>query len=133
MANIGLNLIMTEVTSFLGGQGVGTVGSNLFAWNMPSHNPNCVAVIPTGGPSLDSDLGSLVRQQFQVRIRNKASSNASSICTEVHRLLHRAKNVLSTVEGSMTADHEPGVHFPDQNGHYVYTLNITGVFLKTIT
>lgn len=120
-------LLVTEVASYLGSQGVGTVGTNLWAMTMPGTPFVATAVIATGGPDVE---GNPTRQQtFQILHRNTHVGSGLVAATTIHSVLNQQWEVLLTARGRIVAVTEPGAYLLDNNGHSVFPMNF--VFRST--
>jgi len=96
----------------------------MFLGFMPEKPLNCVSLIANGGPRID---GSPVEfSALQIIVRDTDLYNGMTAVSSIHRLFDDRWCVLSpTYTGRFMADHEPGIHILDENGHVNYSLNYT--------
>lgn len=80
--------MLDDLVSYMDGNGIGTVGTNLFRSYMPTSPVNCVAVIETGGPQPNKELP-LKKPTFQVLIRNSSYSAGKTKLNAVRSLLQQ--------------------------------------------
>lgn len=112
--------LVTSIGSYLGANGVGTLGNNLWLQYAPDDPITTTVVFHTGGPLLrDSPTR---YPGFAVHHRNTNVTSGLATATKISSLLHNRWNVLSGFTGRITADSEAGSYYTDPNGHYVFPL-----------
>lgn len=125
MADNDPNLLMSEIVTYLGSNGIGTYGTNLFIGTMPPNPIVATVVVHQGGPWIP---GSPMRfPAFLVQHRNTHISSGLPKAQQIHNLLSNAWNVLSTIKGRIVAGGEPGAVFLDANGTYIFPMNFNMV------
>ncbi|MDQ6989197.1 MAG: minor capsid protein [Mariprofundaceae bacterium] len=122
--------VLNDVGTHLQTSGIGTLGVDVFLYQLPHQPTEAVAVIPTGGPRLAADLNAIKRVQFQVLIRADSITSGMQKAEKVFSALDNQANVLANNPGRIFGDHEPGVHFRDANNRVVFSLNFTTTLLR---
>lgn len=118
--------LLTDVTSFLQTlTGVGTIGKSIFYGTMPGSPNECVAVYPTGGYKDPNAMDGMWRPQFQIAVRAEGFAAGLQKTQTIWTGLDQVWNGLPMIKGRVTADHEPGVYFRDQNQRFLFTMNFT--------
>jgi len=113
--------LLNEILTYLAANGVGTVGSNLFAAHLPAKPTKSTSVQLTGGPKGEGDP--LQRPRIQVLIRDSSYPAGFAKACSVYELLNHKVPGLATVKGRVVPDHEPGPMYLDANDQIVFTLN----------
>ena len=114
-------LLLTEVASFLGGNGLGTVNTNLFKQTMPGTPVVCTVVYHTGGPSFPGNP--MHFPTFGIQHRNTHVSSGLATVKAIGNLLNDRWNVLPTIQGKIAITGEMGGYYLDSNGHPIHVLN----------
>jgi hypothetical protein len=120
--------LLTEICSYLGANGGGTVGTNLLAQSLPSTPNVCTAVFLNGG--LDGPDSPVRSRNVEIVHRNTNVQSASSFMTGIHSLLRDNWNFSSTFQGRFVADSEPGFFGYDSNNMPVFSLELTFTSVK---
>jgi hypothetical protein len=120
--------LLTEICSYLGANGVGTVGTNLMAQSLPASPNVCTAVFLNGG--FDGPDSPVRNRNIEIIHRNTNVQSASSLMTQVHSLLKDNWNFSSTFQGRFVADSEPGFFGYDPNNMPVFSLELTFTSVK---
>jgi len=115
---------LTSCASYVGSNLSYTYATDMFVSQMPTEPPDCIALIPAGGPRI---VGSPMEfSHLQVLVRHPDPEEAITRVTSIHALFDNKWCALSpTFCGRFYANHEPGAHICDENGHAVYSLNYT--------
>jgi hypothetical protein len=113
---------LTAIASYVGANGLGTVGDDMFIGALEEEPYTQTAIIPTGGPEVPGDP--LRRRTFQILHRNELKQQALTVATSIHALFDDKWNVLPAGhEGRFLPMHDIGPHFADENLHTIYSLN----------
>lgn len=100
-----------------------TMGSNLFLGMLPGTPHSCVSLLATGGMR---PIGPTEYSSLQVVVRDPSPLEGMTRVTSIHALFDDKWCALSpTYQGRFIANHEPGAHILDENGHVLYSLNYT--------
>jgi hypothetical protein len=84
-------MIITDLAQYLVTQGVGTLGSSIFASYLPDNVDTGLCVIDTGGVAPDVDLPTR-KKTFQVFIRGANYTTGQSLLDNVRGELHQLAN-----------------------------------------
>ncbi len=121
-----------DVATYLQTLGIGTVGTNIFAGNMPSSPVRCIGVYANGGsgaldnaPCLLPTIQLLVRDEYANRI------SVANLTDYVFSLLDGKWNILNRFQGRLTALAPPGANYRDDAGNWMFPLNFQGMFVQT--
>lgn len=119
-------LLITEIASFLGANGVGTVGTNLFKQALPGSNTlpvsvGATVVYHTGGPNFPGNPVHF--PTFAIQHRNTHVSSGMAKIREIGNLLNDKWNILATIQGRISITGEVGSYFTDANGHNFFVAN----------
>ena len=119
-------MLAKEIADYLAANGLGTVGTNVFALQLPSAPDTCLAVYPTGGGRADSKLG-YDNPTIQVRTRSSNPLTAFENAAQAYNLLHGLRRV--TLSGGSYLVHCTGIQSApvyigrDERKRDEYTLN----------
>lgn len=84
-----MNSLNDDIAKYLADEGVGTLGTDVFADNYPAAPQNLVAVIPAAGNQYpDVSVRALRYPAAQVMVRNIDHNDAVTKCEEIRALLH---------------------------------------------
>lgn len=110
--------IADDIADYLAGQGIGTVGTDIFVGRVFGDPDNMVVVLATGGPQPNVNIAGLKEYTFQVFIRNTSYSAGNTKLEAVRTALqvkinlslanHRALNILAQSEGGHIGQDEEG-------------------------
>jgi hypothetical protein len=81
-------MMIDDIATYLAGQGIGTVGTNLFKGMLPASPDNCVALFEYGGERPDLVGTYVERPKLNVRVRNTSYSAGRSACGSIIEDLH---------------------------------------------
>lgn len=84
-------MIITDIAQYLEDEGVGTLGTNIFAGYFPDNVDSGVCVIDTGGVAPDPDLPTR-NKTFQVFIRGTDYETGQDLVDTVRSTLHQISN-----------------------------------------
>lgn len=113
---------IVDVTSYLGSQGIGTVGEDLFAVTAPSRaGENVTVVYPSGGPNTPGNP--VKTPTFAIQHRNKNPGLGLSKVSEINSMLDEAWNKLDRFTGRIVSQSEPGPFVTTSSGLFLFTLN----------
>lgn len=89
--------IISDVSTYLQAQGLGTLGTNIFESYLPDSVDSCIGVFDTGGLQPDHYLPTK-EPTFQIFIRAATYTAGKAILDSVRTLLHQKAN-LNLVSG----------------------------------
>lgn len=118
-----MNQLQREIGQYLQNSGVGTLSLGIFLGQMPASPSTALAVIGTGGPRNRLEPRQLRRASVQVLSRSNDLAVARSAAETVFELIDGRWNILSTIKGKFTADHQVGPMYRDGSGFFVFTTN----------
>lgn len=125
---------LTSIGSYIGKNGLGTIGQDLYLGFVPGTPYVCTAVLLNGGPRM---RGNPTRfRSVQIITRHTDPVTAMTKADSLHALFDDkwgSLDVARTFRGRFHPDHEQGVHVIDENGHYVYSLNFTFTTIESGT
>jgi hypothetical protein len=113
--------LLTSVSSFLGGEGYGTVGTDLFAGALPDRPAVCTAVIQAGGAR---EFGDPTRQpSITVLHRNTMIRTGGQEITNINSTIlsdNGFRCLPGEIHGRFEAESEPGLAGYDASGLLVF-------------
>lgn len=125
-----MNEFLTAVASFLGENGYGTVGKDLYSLALPDNPHRCTAVIQTGGPNSPGD--GTRTPEVTVLHRDKNVQRASTTITSINALLlsNNGFHCLGEFAGRFVASSEPGLQGYDPRRFLIFQGKYTFVTTK---
>ena len=98
-----MSALVTDIATILEGDGVGTLGTDIFASKEPDSPDNCITIYNTGG--LPDDCIDLTSKDelctFQIRVRNNNYISAYTVMDAVRDSIEKSKyNVITDSNGS---------------------------------
>jgi hypothetical protein len=95
--------LVTDIATILNGDGLGTLGTDIFASKEPDQPDNCITIYNTGG--LPDDCLDLTSKDeictFQVRVRNNSYLSAYAVMDLIRASIEKSKyNVIADSGGS---------------------------------
>lgn len=113
--------LLTSVTSFLGGEGFGTVGTDLFSGALPDRPALCTAVVQTGG---SREFGEPTRQPLVTILhRNSGIRAGTQEITDINSSVlsdNGFRCLPGELHGRFEAESEPGLAGYDASGLLVF-------------
>lgn len=77
-----------DILTILENAGLGTVGSDIFAYHSPPEAHNCIIVYPSNDPpQIDPELPDYFRAKFQVIVRNSDYVAGIDVCKQAQAAL----------------------------------------------
>jgi hypothetical protein len=95
--------LVTDIATILNGDGVGTLGTDIFASKEPDSPDNCITIYNTGG--LPDECLSVTSDDemctFQVRVRNNSYVNGYVVMDAIRDSIEKSKyNIITDSAGS---------------------------------
>jgi hypothetical protein len=118
--------LQTSITSFLGGEGFGTVNVDLFPGGLPDRPVRCTAVVQTGGSSEPGDP--MRTPQVTILHRNRGLQEAGEFLTNVNSTIlsqNGFRCLPGEISGRFEADSEPGLAGYDDRNLVVFQVQYT--------
>lgn len=120
--------LLTSITSFLAGEGFGTVGTDLFSGALPSHPQKCTAVMQSGGPGKTGDPTK--SPALTILHRDRSLQNATTFVTSLNALMlanNGFRCLPGDFHGRLESLAEPGIAGHDDRNLIVYQVQYTFV------
>lgn len=122
--------ISKELLGILESEGVGTVGTDLFAERMPDNPARCVSIVTYGGgmPEYTHDNNSVAYEspRVQVTARDATAAGAYSLADAAYRALGR-RNAYTQQWLSVAPMSMPFLFNRDAQERVLYMFNIEGL------
>ena len=114
--------LIEDIVTYLSSQGVGTLGTDLFAGHVPAHAGEVVtAVYASGGPNIPGNP--VKTPTFGIQHRNTNVNSGLSKVTEINSMLDETWNKLDGFTGRIVAQSEPGPYVTTGANLFLFTLN----------
>lgn len=117
-----MNELLVQLGTYIGSNGFGTPGTDIFAWTMPGTPYACTVFQSPGGVTIPGDP--IERRTIRILHRNTSTMSGASYINSLYALL---KNNWSAAgcdfPGRLTPDFLPGQFIIDNNNHFVFALS----------
>lgn len=115
------SILLERVGSHIASLGYGTLGVDLFVGTLNTTPYLATGVFATGGFSRAREP--VLRPSFQIAHRNTNIASGTSRVTSLSAALSNGNSLMCPMPGFFELQSDPGPHYRDSNGHFVFTLN----------